>query len=162
MNLSSLFAKIMGFVTIIITLALAPSINTANTAIANADNLSSMLGMATVVTFGAPLVILGLLVSGGMFALAGVKGQLGGAGMKDILAVIGSVIVVIVAMTLFLSVVSYTSTLIDASTGFAITIYSIIPLIIYLGIIVAAGWTQVSTYKRLTGGRRGRRSSSAI
>ena len=149
--------KILGFLVIIITLALAPTINTANAAIVAHDNVSVMIGMTAIGGFGAPLIVLGLLVSGGIFAVAGTKGVLGGASISDLLGVVGSVVVLIVVLTMFDSVMTYTGTLYDASTGFAQTIYSIIPIIIYIGIIAMAGWTQVRTYRRA----RGRRKSKA-
>jgi hypothetical protein len=160
MNLGSLFGKIMGFLVIIITLALAPSIVTANTAVATHDNVTAMLGMGVVSGFGAPLIILGLLTIGGIFALAGVKGQLASAGMKDLFSVIGSVIVVIVLLTLMPNVMDYTADLIEASEGFAVTIYSIIPLLIYLGIVAGAGWTSVHTYRKARKG--GKKSRAAV
>lgn len=161
MNLSGLFGKIMGFLVIIITLALAPQINTANTAITGSGNLTGLLGMSTVGSFGAPIIILGLLVSGGIFALAGIKGQLGGASARDLFEVVGSVIVIIVMLTLFIDVIDYTHALYVAATGFAQTIYSIIPLIIYIGILAAAGWAQVSTYRRTRKGKKGKKGQSA-
>lgn len=52
MNMGRLFAKIVGFLTIIVTLALAPTINTANaaivTAVAEATNNTSIIGMSIV------------------------------------------------------------------------------------------------------------------
>ncbi len=243
MNLSNLFGKIMGFIVIIITLALAPSINTANEALlpdAVSENFTSVvtvvgvttapvtltyslysenvsygivsvassisengtsptlsataydstsqnltvaglsdnttrtlaigyktgldltqiLGVETVASFGAPLIILLLLVSGGMFAMAGVKGKLGRVGMGQLMGVIGSVIVVLISLTLFQSVITYTNTLIDASTGFATTIYGVIPLVIYIGIIGGVGYFQISTYRKATGGKRSKSNAS--
>jgi len=145
--------KILGFLVIIITLALAPTINTANAAITGA-NLTNLIGVAAVGAFGAPLIILGLLVSGGIFAVSGTKGALSGASVGDLLSVVGSVVVLIVVLTMFVNVMDYTTTLIAASTGFAVTIYSIIPIVIYIGIIAMAGWTQVRAYRRAKGGRR--------
>jgi len=158
MQMKSLFAKILGFLVIIITLALAPSIVTANTAIVESGNLTaSMIGMSVIGGFGAPLIILGLLVSGGVFAIAGIRGQLAGANMKDLFAVIGSVVVVIVLLSMFPNILDYVKALIDASSGFAVTIYGILPLLIYLGIIAGAGWIQVRAYRRMRkGGGRSR------
>lgn len=166
MNLQSLFAKIMGFVVIIVTLALAPSIATANTAItgwtgtAPTANITQFMGMSVVGSFGAPLIILGLLIGGGLFAVAGVRGKMGAVGMKDMMAVVGSVIVVIVCLSLFTSILDYTHTLIGSGTGFAETIYAIIPLLIYIGIIAAAGWVTVSTYRKTRKG--GKKSRAAV
>ena len=162
MNLGSLFGKIMGFLVIIITLALAPTIVTANAAIITqvSVNATRFIGMSVVDTFGPPLIILGLLAMGGIFAIAGVKGQMGGASMKDMFSVIGAVIVAVVILSLFPNILTYTDSLITASTGFAITIYSIIPLLIYIGIIAGTGWVGYSTYKKTRKG--GKRSRAAV
>jgi len=146
--------KILGFLVIIITLALAPTIATANTAITGHANVAAMIGMTAIGAFGAPLIILGLLISGGIFAVAGAKGALGGASVGDLLGVIGTVVVLIVVLTMFDSVMTYTGALYDASSGFAQVIYSIIPIVIYIGIISMAGWTQVRAYRRASGKRR--------
>jgi hypothetical protein len=144
--MQALFSKIMGFLVIIITLALAPSINTANAVVAG-DNLTNLIGMSVVVQFGAPLIVLGLLVVGGVFVWKGTSGR----GMSDLMGTIGLVIVAIVGLTFMDNIVDYTNTLIAASTGFAVTLYGIIPLIVYLGIIAAVGWTGYGAYK---GGRK--------
>jgi len=160
MNMRSLFGRIMGFVMIIVTLALAPTIQTSNDAII-AANLSDLTGMTAVSAFGAPLIILGLLVGGGLFAVAGVKGRLQGASLGDMLSVIGSVVLVIVSLALFVNVITYVNALIvaggGAGAGFGPVIYGIIPLVIYVGVIAAAGYTQVRAYRRT----RGRKSKSS-
>ena len=147
--LTNLFGKIMGFIVIVVTLALAPSIVTSNVAITGHANVSSMIGMSTVGAFGAPLIILGLLTAGGIFVVAGVRGTKT-ASAKDLLSVVGSTIVAIVALTFMATIMTYCQTLIDASTGFAVTIYSIIPLIIYIGIIAATGWNTAKTYRGMS------------
>ena len=148
----------MGFLVIIITLALGPTINTANAAIAAHDNVSIMIGMSAMTSFGAPLIILGLLTAGGLFALAGVRGQMAGASIADLLGVVGSVVVVIVGLTFLDSIMDYTWILVAASSGFAVTIYEMIPLLVYIAIIAAAGWT---TYKGISSVRRGKKSKKS-
>lgn len=157
MNAMNIFSRIMGFLVIIITLALAPSINTANAVIVAHDNVSEMLGMSAVSAFGAPLIILGLLVAGGVFALAGARGQLTAKPM-NLFAVIGSVIVLIVVITMFDNVMTYTAQLMAASSGFAVTLYSVIPIVIYVGIIAMAGWATVSSYRKMRG--RGKKKAT--
>ena len=156
--MGNLMPRILGFLVIIITLALAPTIDTANDVVIAHDNISVMIGMSAIAAFGAPLIILGLLVSGGVFAVAGTRGALAGAKVGDLLQVIGSVVVLIVVLTMFESVMTYSGTLYDASSGFAQTIYSLIPITIYIGIIAMAGWAQVRAYR---GARKGKKSSSA-
>lgn len=153
-NMQALFSKIMGFLVIIITLALAPSINTANTTVAT-GNLTNLIGMSVVTDFGAPLIVLGLLVVGGVFVWKGTQG----AGMGQLMGTIGLVIVAIVGLTFMADIVDYTNTLIAASSGFAVTLYGIIPLIVYLGIIASVGWVGYRAYKG--GGKRSRKAAYA-
>ena len=148
MNMRVLFGRIMGFVMIIVTLALAPTIATSNAAI-EAANLTNLTGMTAVSAFGAPLIIIGLLFGGGFFAVAGVKGKMKGASMADMFSVIGSVVLVIVSLSLFTTVITYVNTLIGVSAvGFGDVVYGIIPLMIYIGVIAAAGYTQARAYRR--------------
>lgn len=145
--ISSLFPRIMGYIVIVITLALAPSISTANASITGHASVANMTGMATVGAFGAPLIILGLLVAGGAFAIAGTTGRLT-ASTQDLLKTVGSVIVVIVALTFMPTIMDYVEDLIDvAGGGFAQVIYAIIPLVLYLGVVAGAGWQTYKTYK---------------
>ncbi len=109
--------------------------------------------MSVVTEFGAPLIVLGLLVVGGIFAWKGTGGQ----NMGDLMKTIGLVIVAIVGLTFMSDIVDYTNDLIDASTGFAVTLYGIIPLLIYLGIIAAVGWTGYSAYR---GGRKSKKAAA--
>ena len=159
--LQNLLPRIMGFLVIIITLALGPAIYTANLAIVNyAGGLDQFLGLGVVAGFGAFIIILGLLVSGGLCAIAGVKGQLQGAGMKDILMVVGSVVVVIVMLTMFVKVLDYVAALISAATDAGDSLgevgFGIIPIIIYVGIVATAGWVQVHEYRKMKkGGKKG-------
>ena len=158
--MKALFGRIMGFVMIIITLALAPTIATSNAAI-EAANLTNLTGMTAVSAFGAPLIIIGLLFGGGFFAVAGVRGKMSGASMGDMFTVIGSVVLVIVSLSLFTTVITYTNTLIgEAASGFGDVVYGIIPLMIYIGVIAAAGYSQVRAYRKARRGR-GRGSSYA-
>lgn len=157
MNLRDLFPKIMGWLVVIVTLALAPSINTANaTVVAWGDNSSSLIGLGVVSDFGAPLIILGLLFTGAFLGIIGIKGQLQGASISDMLGVIGSVVLALVVLSIFPYVCQYTVALIAGSSGFATILYGIIPLVAYLGVIAGVGWTGYRTYKK---GRRGGRRS---
>ena len=140
----------MRWLVIVITLALAPTIETFNghvtTNVAGATNVAYMLGMTAIDDFGGFLIIIGLLVAGGLFA-ANFKAQ--GSGVKDMLGVIVSVIITVVALAMFSgSVIGYIDALITAGTGFAKTAYGILPIIIYVGIIAGAATAQaVKTYK---------------
>jgi hypothetical protein len=145
-------SKIMGFLVIIITLAMAPSIVTANTAVAS-GNLTNLIGMDVVTDFGAPLIILLLLGMGGIFAWKGA-----GGGMKEVMGVIGGTILAIVALTFMNSIITYINALITAdSSSIGDVIYGIIPLIIYMAIVAGAGY---GTYRAFKGS--GKKTSKAV
>ena len=154
--MGNLLPKILGWLTIIITLALAPSINTANVAVIAAitTNASSFIGMSVITTFGAPLMILALLFTGGMLA----AGKVGDGSVRDMMGVIGAVIVTIVALTMFVSVITYVRLLVNNSTGFAVVIYGIIPIILYLGVIAGAG---VITAVKSFSGKKSKKSTKS-
>lgn len=155
--MQAIIPRIMGWLIVVITLALAPTINTANQAIATSGNLTSdMIGMSIVVTFGAPLMILSLLVSGGMFGM----GKVGDGTVQGMLGVIGAVILTLVALTMFATVLDYVYALVSAATGFGLVIYGIIPIVLYVGIIAGAG--SLTIYKAIKQKRRsgGKRSFS--
>jgi hypothetical protein len=149
----SIVPKIFGFLVIIITLALAPSINTANAAI-TAANITNCIGVSAVDDFAAPIIVLGLLAVGGLFVWKGTQNQ----SMSDILKVVGLCIVAIVGLTFMPQIITYTNTLIDASTGFARTIYGVIPLLVYLTVIASVGYAGYQGYR--SGGRKGRRAKA--
>lgn len=149
--LGNLFGKIMGFILIIVTLALSPSIVTTNVAISGHASVANMTGMAVLSTFGAPLIIFGLLIAGGIFAVVGVKGGMN-ASAGDLMKVVGEVIVAIVSLTFMATIMTYVELLIDvAGGGFAQVIYSIIPIVLYIGIITMTGWGTVSAYRKAHG-----------
>jgi len=160
MNMN-LVPKIMGWLVVIITLALAPTINTYNGYVTDnvtaATNASSMIGMTAVDDFAAPLMIISLLFTGSMIGL----GKIGDGSVKAILGTIGAVVITIVALAMFGgSIIGYVDTLITASSGFAQTIYGVIPIIIYVAIIAGAGVVTAATYVR--GRRKKSRSTRAF
>lgn len=156
--MKDLLPKILGWLTVIIGLALAPTINTSNTAVDTAwavsSNNATMIGMGTVVDFGAPLMIIGILFSGAMIAL----GKVGDGTIKGMMDVIGGCVLTIVALAMFENVIGYVDTLISASTGFAQTVYGVIPIILYVGIIAGAGVYTAVKYFR---GRKGKKATAA-
>lgn len=159
----------MGFLVIIITLALAPTIYTSNAAVLSySDTVTGLtdadfVGLTAVAGFGAFIIIFGLLTSGGIFAVAGVQGKLANTSVADMLKVIGSVIVIILMLALFTSLLDYVAALVDAADTASDTIgetgFGIIPIVIYVGILASAGWAQVSAYRKARGGGRSRRGS---
>lgn len=127
----NLVSRILGLLMIVLVLALAPSIVTANTAVQTNANATNLLGMAVVDDFGAMLIILGILTVGGIFT---VGGQMAG-GIKDLLWTVGITIVAIIALTFMDTIIDYNFAIYTSATGVEKTLYSIISLIIYVGII---------------------------
>jgi hypothetical protein len=152
-QLGKLLGVIVGLLTIVITLAIAPSIATANTAVSTSGNLTAdMIGMSVVVTFGAPLAILGLLAMGGLFIVGAWKSN---TTMNDMLQVVFTAIIVIVGLTFMLNILDYSVALIAAgSGGFETVLYGILPLIVYLSIIGLSGWQTYKGVKRVRGRSR--------
>ena len=150
-----LVPSIMGWLVIVIVLALAPTIETYNGYVtgnvAAATNATYMLGMTAIDDFAGFLMIIGLLVAGGLFAVGTVKAK--DTTVGDMLGVIGSVIIAVIALAMFSgSIIGYINALITAGTGFAKTAYGILPIMIYLGIISGAtafiATKAVKKYKR--------------
>lgn len=168
MQFNNIIGKIMGFLTIILTLALSPTIYTQNAEIlAFAGGLDSFVGMEVVAGFGAFIIIFGLLVSGGIFAIAGLQGKFQGAGTRDLLSVVGTVIMIVIVLAMFTNILTYCQDLIDAAVLAADTIgevgFGLIPVVIYCGILAVSGWSHVATYRRLKkGGKKGKTAGAYI
>ena len=118
--LSKLIPSILGWLVIVITLALAPTIETYNghvtTNVTAATNSSYMIGMTAIDDFGGFLMIMGLLVAGGLFAVTGMKMK--NYTVKDMLMVIGAVIISVIALAMFSgSIIGYIDSLITAGSG---------------------------------------------
>ena len=156
--MGNLLPRILGWLTVIISLALAPTLNTQNAAVdaahVAATNGTLMIGLGTVVDFGAPLMIISLLFAGTMLGL----GKIGDGSIKGMLGVIGMVIVTIVALSMFESVIGYVNTLLVASSGFALVIYGVIPIILYIAIVAGAG--AATAYKAFRGKGKSKSSSA--
>jgi len=139
--LNKLVPSIMGWLVVVITLALAPTIEQYNTHVttnvSGATNSANMLGMTAIDDFAGFLMLMGLLVACGLFAVTGMKTK--GTTVKDMLEVIGSVVITIIALAMFSgSIIGYIDALITAASGFAQTAYGILAIIIYLSIISGA------------------------
>jgi len=161
--IKDLLPKIMGWLVVVITLAMAPTIVTYNTAVTTnvsaAVNSSYMIGMTAIDDFGGFIIIMGLLVTGGLLGIAGARGSLGNAGVGDILKTIGIVIITVISLAMFSgSVIGYIDELITAGTGFEKTAYGILCVIIYIAIISgASAYMGVKAYKA---GKEGNGSKS--
>lgn len=154
-----IFAKILGFLVIIITLALGPTIYTSNAAIVSA-NLTGLIGMSVVAGFGAFIIIFGLLIGGGVLAIATSGGGDSAIGKGEMLKVILSVVVIVIMLSMFTNVITYCNALIGAAITAGDTLgevgFGIIPIVVYVGILSAAGWTQVAAIRKV---RRAKRAS---
>ena len=89
-----------------------------------------------------------------------------GVGKSDMIKVIGSVILIVIALTLMDSIITYVGTLHAAAVTAADTLgqigFGIIPIIIYVGINSLAGWAQISTVRKMRSGRRARLSRAYL
>ena len=163
--MKQLFSKVMGFILMIIILALAPSIITANTAIGAHANITQATALSTVDDFGPPIMILALLATSGFFAYSGMKNRLKGASMKQMLSVVGIVIVAIIGLTLFETILTYVAALIYASApvtqvgNFGVVIYKILPLMLYLAIVAGAAGYGAVTYRKMS--KRSKKAKTA-
>lgn len=158
MQIRRMLSIIFFFLTVIIVLALAPTISSANDTVyatwGAASENASMIGMSAVVPFGAPLIILSIMVSFGLLAF----GMKEGASVKDIMSAIGITIAMIIALNFFDSAIGYVNTLLTGSSGISTVIYGIIPLAVYIGIVASAGTYGVVKYVK---GRKGKKSKQA-
>jgi hypothetical protein len=165
--MSKLVPAILGWLVVVITLALAPTIVTYNTAVttnvAAAANAAYMIGMTAVDDFGGFIIIFGLLLSGGFFAVAGMKSK--GSTVGDLLSVIGAVVLTVVSLAIFSgSIIGYIDSLVTAgAAGFEKTAYGILAIIVYIGIIGgASAYTGVKAYKKSKSGKKSNASSGGM
>jgi hypothetical protein len=159
MDFKNILTRIMGFLVIVIVLSMGAVIYTTNTTNVVSGNLTNLIGMSVIGGFGPFIIIFGLLISGGFFAVAGVRGQMTTMGVKDILLVVGNVIIVVIVLTFMGSIITYTNNLIAAAITASDHIgqvgFGIIPIAIYAMILAGSGWVQVSGYRKATkGGKR--------
>ena len=153
---AGLLPRVFGWLIVIITLALAPTINTSNNAII-AGNNTNLIGLAAIDDFGAPIIIIGLLFTGGVFGIAGIRGKTQNVGTGDMLAIVGAVVGTILALELFQQVMTYVNLLIaPAATGFADVIYGIIPIVLYVGIIAGASAYGAVVYRKKGKSKKGK------
>ena len=153
----NLVSRILGLLMIVLVLALAPSIVTANTAIQSNTNATNLLGMSVVDDFGGMLIILGILTVGGIFT---VGGSMAG-GIKDLLWTVGVTIVAIVALTFMDTIIDYNFAIYNVATGVEQTLYSIISLLIYVGIIGSVAYRGYKAGRSYYKSRKSRRAASS-
>jgi len=153
----NLIARIIGLLIVVVVLALAPSIVTANAAVQSNANATDLLGMSVVDDFGGMLIILGLLTIGGIFAAGG---QMAGT-VKDLLSNVGMAIIAIVALTFMSTIIDYNYALYNAASGVEATMYSIISLLIYVAIIGSVASRGYQAGRSYYKSRKGRKTTTA-
>lgn len=158
MNVQRILVVVFSFLAIIITLAIAVNIKTANAAIESA-NLTNLIGMTVLSSWGAPIIILGLLSMSGVFAYSGITGK-GQASTADIFSVVGATLAAVIVLSFFLNIITYTNQLIGAGTSNGDIIYEIIPVVIYLLIIGGSGWAGIRKIQQIRKGKKGSKSNS--
>ncbi len=156
MDLRNLAPKLIGFIAIVITISLAPSIYSANVAVVNyggGSGLVPFLGMDAIAPFGGFLAIFGLLATQGIFAIGTLKsGQ--GTGWRQIMLMIGLVIMTLIFLKVFTAAIlpkfgALISSASVAHDDIGETVFGVVVIVIYLGIILGASVTNaVSEYKR--------------
>jgi len=154
-----LVPAILGWLVVVITLALAPTIVTYNSAVttnvAGATNSAYMIGMNAIDDFAGFIIIMGLLVSGGLFAIGGMKQK--DVTIGDMMGVIGAIILTVISLALFSgTVIGYIDSLITAGTaGFEKTAYGLLPIIVYIGIIGgASAYITTKVVRKRKAGKR--------
>ena len=97
-----LIPAIITWLVVVIVLSLAPTIETYNghvtTNVAAATNAAYMLGMTAVDDFGGFIMIMGLLLSSGLFAVTSMKVR--DTSIGDMMEVIGAVILSVIALSM--------------------------------------------------------------
>lgn len=159
-TLGRLLPTILSWMGLVIVIALAPTIATYNghvsTNVAAATNAAYMIGMTTVDDFGGFLMIMGLLVSTGLFAWSASKVKNYTVG--DMIGVVGAVIITVIVLAIFSgNIIGYFDELITAGgAGFEKTVYGLFPIITYIVII---GGASVSTGAKALRKRKTSKSS---
>ena len=154
MQVKSLVGRIFGLVSIVVALGIGVSIETANDAVATA-NITNLIGMEIMASFGAPLIIFSLLTSGGLFA----SGQIKDADSKDVIAIVGEVVLAVLGLTFMTNIITYANNLIGAdTTDFSALLYGLIPLVVYLAIVAMAARPAYSFFKGKISNRRAKGS----
>jgi len=161
--IKKLVPTIFTWVGIIVTLALAPTIETYNSAVTTnisaSSNAAYMIGMTAIDDYGGLIMIMALLLGTGLFAFSSSKaGKTTGVG--GILRIVGEVVGAVVILALFSgSAIGYFNSLITAATGVAKTIYGVLVTATYVAIIAGVGTYQV--YRSVKGRRKSRKARFA-
>jgi hypothetical protein len=163
--LGRLIPTVMAWLGVVVTLALAPQIETYNgyvtTNVSAAVNSASMIGMTAIDDFGGFIMVMLLLVGTGLFAFAATKMK--NLTIQDIISNIGAVIIAIIILAFFSgSVIGYYDALITAGSGVAQTFYGVMTTLTYVIIIGGGGgWNVYKAYRKARP-RRKKRTYSPV
>ena len=161
--LGRLVPAIMGWLAVIITLALAPTIETYNGYVSGnltaATNATYFVGLSAIQPWGGFIMVMILLTGTGIFAFSGMKTK--NVSVGDLVQVIGAVIVSVFALAVFSgTIIGNIDDLITAGASAVKNVYGALGIIIYALIIGGAGgFAAVKAYR---GSRRSRRSTSRM
>ena len=174
MDLKNITPKILAFIVILITIALAKPIYTANLAIVNYNSgsggLADFIGLGAIAQFGAFLLIFGIMIEQGMLNIAGMSDKAGGGvqdGWKSMTAAIGTIILALILLSMFAQSIlpqfkDLVTTASLAGDSIGQFFWGIIPIFIYLGIIALGvlGNGGGSILANKIRGRKGRKQSN--
>ena len=164
--MSNISGRLMGFIVIGVTIIMSATIYTANAGITSA-NLTNITALSDIAGFGPLIMILGLLFTGGMLTYASFSSPNSKIGKVDIRLTVGSVVLLIAVLSVFPGLIisginNLIGEAIDAGDTDYITVYGLIPTIIYVVVIGGTGAAQVIGYKRIRkAGRSGGSRSPA-
>lgn len=149
----------------LLLLAIAPNILTANTTVANNANITGMIGMTLATSFGGAGIVILLLVGLGSYAWRAFD-ERQSSGSEGIWQPLVASFFAIFMLTIMDDVVDYIYALITASTGIGATAFTFLALGIYCFIIYAVVKGthlvgNVRAYRHRKKGKRGGTSTAA-
>ena len=161
MNMSGTLSKILWFLTIVFAAVLAGPIYIANNAIGTAINTATYLGanltsfysiLATIRPYGPILMILGLFVVAGVMGYETFKGTYSYGGKGDLYRVFGVALGLLIILAFFPAIITAFNTVIGSASAagdtLGTTIFPIIPVLIYVGIMVMGGWEESKVIRK--------------
>ncbi len=161
MEIRKILAIIFFFMTVLIVIQLAPDVQTANTAAYNtwgaASENASFIGLGTIMPFGDVLIIISIMIAAGLLSMK-IASKVN---VLEILAPVGLVIAVIIALNFFDSMITSLNTLISGSSGFGQIFYGMLGLMIYLLIIVLPNsYYGYQKAREFIGGKKGKKGGT--
>ena len=167
-QINGLVSRIVGIITILITVVLIAPIYTSNagiaTAITSASNTASFLVLPTLLPFGPIIILLGLLFMGGLLIFKAQDMQVGVNYMVGIVISVVGVIIVLSVFPAFIKSLNTTLTTVIASNDTIGELFlgTVIPLLLYLTVAIAPSITPAyqAVKNRIKGKSKGKSSSA--